>query len=279
MDDQGQVRILRQRSSVDVEDLRAFLAESDADVSVEDIQAGPQANVDWFLPPTLSVIFNTVAAHPYLACFVAWAATKSADKLSDAAAEKLVSKLFTYVSKVYPRAKAAALTFVRGEKVIPVPPLRLTFDLFNSDITTKQTTVTLVFPDDLTDAQIHQALNLVPYVITASKKRDEERGEYEKRVRQLIESGQQEESMALMLDEAFVELRRPALTYVYRPKESAWVDAWVLAEEPLLLQRVNRLKEMLKGPSPEVKQYQKDFEQMLQDAERKIDEARIKDSR
>ena len=276
MDDQGQVRILRQRSDVDVEDLRAFLADSDADVSVEDIRVGPQANVDWFLPPTLSIIFNTVAAHPYVAAFVAWAATKSADKLSDAAAGKLVDKLFAYVSKVYPRAKSAALTFVRGEKVIPVPPLRLTFDLFNSNITTKQTTVTLVFPDDLSDAQIHQALNLVPYVMAACKKRDENRGEYENEVRRLIEAGRQDEGMALMLNEEYVDLRRPALTYVYRPKESAWVDAWVLAEEPLLLERVNRLKEMLKSPSPEVKQYQKDFEQMLQDAERKISDARIK---
>ena len=94
MEDQGKVRILRQRSGVDVEDLRAFLAESDTDVSVEDVQVGPQANVDWFLPPTLSVIFNTVAAHPYVTVFMAGAATETADKLSEAVAGKLVDKLF-----------------------------------------------------------------------------------------------------------------------------------------------------------------------------------------
>ena len=192
--------------------------------------------------------------------------------------ENSLISFFAYVSKVYPGAKSAALTFVRGEKVIPVPPLRLTFDLFNSKITTKQSTVTLVFPDDLTDPQIRQALSLVPYVMAACKKRDEKRGEYENEVRRLVEAGQQEQGMALMLDEEHIELRRPALTYVYRPKESAWVDAWVLAEEPLLLGRMERLKEVLKDPTPEVKQYQKDFEQMLEDVERKINEARIKNA-
>jgi hypothetical protein len=279
VEDQGKVQILRQRSSVNVEDLRAFLAESATDVSVEDIQAGPQANVDWFLPPTLSVIFSTVAAHPYVTALLAGAATKAADKLSGAVGGKLVDKLFAYVSKVYPRAKAAALTFVRGEKIIPVPPLRLTFDLFNSNITTKQTTVTLVFPDDLTDEQMLRALSLVPYVMAACKKRDEERGEYENQVRRLIEAGQQEAGMALMLDEEHIELRRPALTYVYRPKESAWVDAWVLAEEPVLLGRMKTLKKVLKDPTPEVKRHERDFRQMLEDVERKINEARIRDSR
>lgn len=283
MDGRSSVRILRQREDIDVEDLTTFLSTVADDVTVEETYVGPQANVDWFLPPVLTAIFNYAAAHPFLTSTLAGFASGTAvkigkkvgDKVEDKIAGRVVDKFSDLVAKVYRRAKATGVIFVRGEKKIPVPPLALTFEMFNENVT-KQSALTLVFPDDLVDGQLREALAKVGAVTAVAKKRDQERGDYENNLRQLITAGKEDEAMALISDEKYVDLRRHEMKYVYRPAESAWVDAWELAIEPVRLKDIDRLKDILQNPPEAAKDYQKEFREMLEDLEGKVRDARVR---
>ncbi len=283
MDGQSSVRILRQREDVDVEDLRIFLNTVADNVTVEKTYVGPQASVDWFLPPVLTAIFNYAAAHPFLMSTLAGLASGTAvqvgkkigDKVEDKIAEPIVDKFFGLIAKVYRRAKATGVIFIRGEKKIPVPPLALTFEMFNKDVT-KQSRLTLVFPDDLLDGQLREALGKVGAVMVVATKRDKERGDYENNLRRLLTEGKEDEAMALISDEKYNDLRRHDMKYVYRPAESAWVDAWELALEPVRLKDIERLRDILENPPETAKDYEKEFREMLEELERKVKDARVR---
>jgi hypothetical protein len=70
------IEISRQRSSVDVEELRVFLSEHAQSVTVQDVQPGPQASVDWFLPATVDLVMNLGAAHSFVAGLLGSVAAK-----------------------------------------------------------------------------------------------------------------------------------------------------------------------------------------------------------
>jgi hypothetical protein len=279
MSSPSSVRILRQREDIDVEDLRTFLTTVADNVTVEETYVGPQTNVDWFLPPVLTAVFNYAAAHPFLmssaAGWASGAAVKVGSKLGDEFAKKAAHELFALVPKLYKRAKAACLIFIRGEQKIPVPPLALTFEMSNPDLS-RQSVLTLVFPDDLEDAQLREALRKVDAVIAVAKKRDQQRADYENNLRQLIAAGKEDEAMAVISDEESVELRRSEMKYVYRPAESAWIDAWELAIEPMRQRDIDRLKDILANPPETAKGYEKEFREMLADLERKVTDARVR---
>ena len=63
-----------------------------------------------------------------------------------------------------------------------MPPLRLTLELYNSKVS-KQGTLALVFPSDLTDDDVREAIAKVGKVVVAALKREEKRGRFEEKIR------------------------------------------------------------------------------------------------
>jgi hypothetical protein len=268
---------------VDLEDLRLFLSDYAQDVTVREVKIGPQMSVDWFLPPTVDLIMSFGAAHPFIVgllgsvsgSLTSTTAKKIYEKFGDALIKKAVDKFCDHVGKVFKRAKNADIAFHRGDKILPVPPLRITFEL-NRPKLSKATTLALVFPADLTDAQIRDALSSAGKVVEAAIKRDDKRARYEKRARKLIVNGKSDEGIRLLTDEEHIALRRTSLTYAYHPDENAWVDAWVLADQAVREQNAARLREWIKDPPAKMRGYENEMKKMVADIEKYIRDGRVR---
>src|SRR5262249_33716043 len=239
---QSDVRIERQRASVDVEQLRAFFAEMNVAVTVEEVSPGPQASVDLFLSPVTDVITTFRVAHPLISAFLGSAvsvltwetARKAAEKITertiDVALDEMLKRIGERLLDLFRRSKDEKVTFYRGRQELLVPPVRLKLELYNPKVS-KQGTLALVFPADLTDGDVREAIGKVGKVIIAALKWEERRGRFEQRFQRLCNQGKEAKAMAMLNDEKAHVWRRTPLTYAYKPDEAAWVDAWVLSDE------------------------------------------------
>ncbi|MGD0567056.1 MAG: hypothetical protein ABSA78_01525 [Candidatus Sulfotelmatobacter sp.] len=239
-------------------------------------------NVDWFLQATVDLVMNVGAAHPYIAAFLgavsgsltSATAKKIYEKFGDAVIEKLLDKFWDHIAAVYKRAKKARISFHRGDQTILVPPLRISFEL-NHPSLSEPTALVLVFPVDLTDTQVRDASVLVGKVVKTAIKRLHTRSRYEARARDMIAKGKSAEGMSLLTDEKYMRLRRTP-TYAYRPKEKAWVDAWVLADEKTLEENAAILRKAINDPPPSMKGHHKAMHKMLAEIEKSIQDGRVR---
>lgn len=259
-----------------------LLSEHSQIVTVREVHPGPEMNVDWFLQATVDLVMNFGAAHPYLAALLGTVsgsltsatAKKIYEKFGDAVVEKLLDKFWDRIAAVYKRAKKARVSFHRGDTTILVPPLRIRFELDYPGLS-EPSALVLVFPVDLADTQVRDAFVLVGKVVETAVKRLEKRSRYEARAREMIANGKSDEGMRLPTDEKYIALRRTP-TYAYRPKEKAWVDVWVLADEKKLEESAAILRKAINDPPPSMKGHQKTMRKMLADIEKSIQDGRVR---
>ncbi|MGH9581696.1 MAG: hypothetical protein ACRD4O_02030 [Bryobacteraceae bacterium] len=195
---------------VDVESLRAELTSVAPDVRLEAQEPGVHALAEWFLPAAL--IVNVGA--PFLKGFM--------EKLGSAAAEPLAKILTALFETVKARARKW-----RGSPGVekPVTPIKLAFTLPGG------AEVEFVCPSDLDKDQMEQALRELPTGMAQAQERDKARTELLRSVHEIAASGDMDQAMEMLTSEESVELRRQDLIYVYRPAESAWLDAYELLQQ------------------------------------------------
>ncbi len=290
MSETAHVRIRRQADSVAVSELEAFLQENGTVVDIEAYSPGPQMSVDWFNPAALDVVFNLHAAHPYLAAWLGGiggvATSKIAAKVYEKVADKIGDKLLDKVLDptldkfvgvfvtTYKSAKAAGIRMIRGSKSTPVPPVKLTFPLDNRRVE-KKSRLELVFPADLNDADVREALTKVGKVVDAANTREEWRADIEEKATELFRAGRTEEASAMVEGPDSLEFHRTQVTYAYRPQEKAWVDAFVLADEDYQKTRAQNFKKLLdQRPVTDVEDREM-IRQLIVEIEERIKRARI----
>ena len=97
----------------------------------------------------------------------------------------------------------------------------------------------LVFPADLTDADLQNALDTVGKVFKAALRHEERRAKFEARALRLLRAGKTTAGRAMLADERSHVWRRASQTYAYRREDGAWVDAWVRADQQFREQRID----------------------------------------
>lgn len=279
-----QIRVVTQSPSVDTHELVSFLNAYAEKVTVDEVHPGPQASVDWFLDPNIHLLMGSMAAHPFVGGFLGTVSgtltskvaievyKKIAEKVGEAFLSKGVETFLDYFLKVFHRSKKHNAAFVRGGRTIPVPPLGLTLALPAMG-TLSPVNAKFVFTTELSDEDIHSAYRSVGKVIERVMKTQEDRATYDRRMAELMAGGQTEKAMEMMGLEEYAKLRRGTYTYVYRPRERAWVDAYVLAVQEQLEHRVKIFGEML-IESDEARS--ETIKEMIADIERQIEDGRVR---
>jgi hypothetical protein len=191
---------------VDVEPLREELT-TIADVRLETEEPGVHALLEWLLPAAFMV---NVGA-PFLKGFM--------EKMGGVAGEGLGHVLVG----LFERLKARSLKW-RGSsgQEQPVTPIRLAFTLPGG------ADAAFVFPSDLSKDQVQQGLRDFSSGMAQAQERDKARGELLDSIREMAAAGDTVRAMEMFSSEEAAELRRRELVYVYRPSESAWIEAYEL---------------------------------------------------
>jgi hypothetical protein len=131
----------------------------------------------------------------------------------------------------------------------------------------------LVFATESSDEDIRSAYRSVGKVIERVMKTQEDRANYERRMAELLDGDETEKAAEMIGLEEYAKLRRSTYTFVYRPREGAWVDAYVLAVQEQLEHRVKILGEML-IESDEARS--ETIREMIADIERQIEDGRVR---
>ena len=288
MTSQGpQIRIKTQFRTQDIEDLTVLLRDYSEDVTLREVHPGPQANVDLFLQPAIEMVMNYSAAHPLVGVFLASIpsgliggtarkiAEKFKDKLPDVLVEKALDKAIDFLKKYYKRGEEAERVFVRGETVIPVPAFRMSLDLNAPVDDSKPRSFVATFPTGLSDAQFHDACILLGKVADAAIRRTDELERVEAHLLQMFKENRPDEVTNFLMENEEYHKMSPTPTYGYRPEESAWVDAHVLATQKETEKRADLLRREIRNPSPSSQPHLNEFKKMLAEIEKEITDARI----
>lgn len=282
---ENNIEIFTQNARVDISELTAFLNPYSQKLTVTEIHPGPQASVDWFLPPNLEVAIHGVTANPFVASFLGMMSAhltsefakhvveKAGEKCGEAIIGKAAEGLWDRLREAFSRSKKDSVTFSRSGKHIPVPPLKLTLSLPIYE-TIPEVKLSLVFASDMSDADLRNAYHSVGKVIEVATKKLEDRQNYETQIQKLMSQGKAEEATDIIQTQNYIKLRRNRFTYVYRPDEQAWVEAEVLAIQGPLEERLASVHEMIE--SGEFLSSEKTLQEMIADIEREIESARVR---
>ena len=285
MASENNIEIFTQSAGVDISELTAFLNPYTQTLIVTEIHPGPQASVDWFLPPNLEVLIRGVTAHPFIASFLGMVSAhltsafakdvleKAVEKFGEAIIGKAAEGLWDRLGEVFSRSKKDSVTFSRSGKNIPVPPLKLTLSLPRYE-TIPEVKLSLVFASDMSEADLRHAYHSVGKVIEVATKKLEDRQDYETQIQELMSQGKTEEATDVIQSRDYIGLRRSRFTYVYRPDEQAWVEAEVLAIQHPLEERLSSIHQMIE--SGEFASSEKTLREMITDIEREIESARVR---
>jgi hypothetical protein len=213
------VRIIRSTVSVDVGDLKEQLEILTSAVTIETERPAIQMGIAWSLPSVVEIQLAYVLVEPFL--------RKAVDVLSEAVAEKGAEKVIETVGSTLVSVFRRAIKFIsrRGASgpTAPAPPLRITFDIVDKALT-EPTSVSLVFPDDLTDEQVRAGVASAARAKEMAEQQVKRHGKYQRRMQQLIQTGKKELADKLILSGEYGALRSKNLFYVYRPEEEGWMD-------------------------------------------------------
>ncbi|HEY4089093.1 MAG TPA: hypothetical protein VGM43_24355 [Bryobacteraceae bacterium] len=285
MADENNIEILTQSTAVDISELEVFLKPYAQTFAVTEIHPGPQASVDWFLPPNLEVVIRGVTANPFIASFLGVVSAhlttefakrvleKAVEKFGDAIIDKAAEGLWERVIKVFRRSKEHNVSFSRSGKSIPVPPLKLTLSLPQYE-TIPETKLCLVFAGDMSDADLCEAYHSVGKVIEVATKKLEDRQNYETRIQKMVAEDDMDAVTDIIQSPGYIELRRSRFTYVYRPHEKAWVEAETLAVQHVLEDRLASIDRMI--ANGKFQSSDEGVQEMISEIKQQIESARVR---